>query len=205
MNYLKLDDIQLDALKEMSNIGSGNAVTSFSQLLNKRIDMTVPDINIVKFEDIFSRIDGENPLVGVVVRVLGDAPGNILFILNNEVALNIIGLLTGTKVDTINDMGYSVLCEVGNIIAGSYMNAIGKLTNLLIIPSVPAVTYDMLGAILSTIFIETGQYDDYVLDIETTFLNNDINNDENNNIGAHFYYIPKPGSLDKMLNALGLI
>ncbi|WP_029453499.1 chemotaxis protein CheC [Clostridium algidicarnis] len=202
MSYLKFSDMQLDALKELGNIGAGNAATALSQLLNRKIDMTVPYVNIVKFDEVFSRISGEEPVVGVIVRVLGSAPGNILFIFERIVALNIIELMTGKREEEeISEMGYSVLCEIGNIIAGSYMNAIAKFTNLLITPSVPAVTYDMLGAILSTTFIESGQYDDYVLDIETMFLNSDLNQD----ISGHFYYVPMPGSLEKMLNALGVI
>jgi len=202
MSYLKFSDMQLDALKELGNIGAGNSATALSQLLNRKIDMTVPYVNIVKFDEVFSRISGEEPVVGVIVRVLGSAPGNILFIFERIVALNIIELMTGKREEEeISEMGYSVLCEIGNIIAGSYMNAIAKYTNLLITPSVPAVTYDMLGAILSTTFIESGQYDDYVLDIETMFLNSDLNQD----ISGHFYYVPMPGSLEKMLNALGVI
>lgn len=202
MSYLKFSDMQLDALKELGNIGAGNAATALSQLLNRKIDMTVPYVNIVKFDEVFLRISGEEPVVGVIVRVLGSAPGNILFIFERIVALNIIELMTGKREEEeISEMGYSVLCEIGNIIAGSYMNAIAKFTNLLITPSVPAVTYDMLGAILSTTFIESGQYDEYVLDIETMFLNSDLNQD----ISGHFYYVPMPGSLEKMLNALGVI
>ncbi|MBB6696434.1 chemotaxis protein CheC [Clostridium algidicarnis] len=202
MSYLKFSDMQLDALKELGNIGAGNAATALSQLLNRKIDMTVPYVNIVKFDEVFLRISGEEPVVGVIVRVLGSAPGNILFIFERIVALNIIELMTGKREEEeISEMGYSVLCEIGNIIAGSYMNAISKFTNLLITPSVPAVTYDMLGAILSTTFIESGQYDEYVLDIETMFLNSDLNQD----ISGHFYYVPMPGSLEKMLNALGVI
>jgi chemotaxis protein CheC len=198
MEYLNLTPMQLDALKEVGNIGSGNAATALSQLLNRKIDMTVPAVNVVPFETIFSRIGGEEIVIGVVVRVLGDTPGNILFIFEKEIALNLIETLLGQREEDINEMGNSVLCEIGNIISGTFMNAIARFTNLLIMPSVPAVSYDMLGAILSTTFIEAGQFDDYVLDIETHFL------DENTNISGHFYYIQMPGSLEKILNALGV-
>lgn len=198
MDYLNLKPIQLDALREVGNIGAGNAATALSQLINKKIDMTVPAVNIVPFDDIFSRIGGEEVVIGVIVRVLGDTPGNILFIFEKEVALNLIETLTGGRDEQITEMGNSVLCEVGNIISSSYMNSIARFTNLVITPSVPAVTYDMLGAILSTTFIESGQFDDMVLDIETIFLQN------NEEISGHFYYIPMPGSLEKILGALGV-
>jgi chemotaxis protein CheC len=198
MAYENLTPLQLDAIREVGNIGTGNAATALSQLINKKVEITVPSINIVPFDEIFSRIGGDEVVVGVIVRVLGDTPGNILFIFEKDVALNLIEQLTGEKEQYITDMGYSVICEVGNIISSSYMNAIAKFTNLLITPSVPAATYDMLGAILSTTFIESGQFDDMVLDIETMFLQNNLE------ISGHFYYVPMPGSLEKMLNALGV-
>lgn len=197
--YSNLTPLQMDALKEVGNIGTGNAATALSQLLNKKIDMSVPHINIVSFEEIFHGIGEEEIVYGVLVRVLGDTPGNILFILKEETANSIIEILTGTKEAELSPLGKSVLEELGNIISASYMNAIAKFANLTIIPSVPAVTYDMLGAILSTTFIESGQFDEYVLDIETVFLQDD------SEIKGHFYYIPMPGSLEKILNSLGVM
>jgi len=192
--------MQLDALKEVGNIGSGNAATALSQLLNRKIDMNVPSINIISFQDIFSSIGGEDLVVGIIVRVLGDTPGSMLYVLDMGTALSIIESLTGEIGGEISEMGDSVLREIGNIISGSYLNAIAMLTNLLIIPSVPAVATDMLGAILSTTFIESGQYDDFVLDIESVFKQG-----ENSEIiGGHFYFIPMPGSLEIILNKLGL-
>lgn len=199
MDYSELTPMQLDALKEVGNIGAGNAATALSQLLNRKIDMTVPAVNIIPLETVFSEIEQEELVIGVVVRVLGDTPGNILFVFDKETAMGIVESLTGNKDEDLSGIGGSVLCEIGNIISGSYMNAISKFTNLLIMPSVPAVTYDMLGAMLSTTFIESGQYDDNVLDLETMFLQ-----DSNRNISGHFYYIPMPGSLEKILNALGV-
>ncbi len=198
MDYSELSAIQLDALQEVGNIGAGNAATSLSQLLNEKVDMTVPAVNVVPFDDIFSKIGIEEVVIGVIVRVLGDTPGNILFTLEKEVALKIISRLLGETQDEITEIGSSALCEIGNIISSSYMNAISKLTNLLIMPSVPAVTLDMMGAILSTTFIESGQFDEYVLDLETQFLQ------ENQKISGHFYYIPMPGSLEKILSSLGI-
>lgn len=198
MTYDNLTPMQFDVLKEIGNIGAGNAATALSKLINKKIDMTVPSVNVVPFYDVFSNISEEQIVIGIIVRVLGDTPGNILCILKKETALKIIEQLTGEKEEQISEMGNSVICEIGNIISGSYMNAIAEFTKLSILPSVPAVTYDMLGAILSTTFIESGQFDDHVLDIETMFLQNDFE------ISGHFYYVPMPGSLEKMLSALGV-
>jgi len=198
MEFTKLDSLQLDALKEVGNIGAGNAATALSQLLKTKIDMSVPNTNIVPFEDIFDKIGGEKVVVGVIVRVLGDTPGNILFVLDRQTAFRMIESLTGRKEEELTELGISVLSEIGNIISASYMNAIARLTNLVIMPSVPAITYDMLGAILSTTFIESSQFNDNVLDIETSFFQDD------SEISGHFYYIPMPGSLEKILNAIGI-
>ncbi|MDW8799712.1 chemotaxis protein CheC [Clostridium sp. A1-XYC3] len=198
MSYQNLSPLQLDALREVGNIGTGNAATALSQLINKKVDMTVPNINIVPFDDIFSSIGGDEIVVGVIVRVLGETPGNILFVFEKDTALSLVQILTGEKEEYLSEMGNSVICEIGNIISSSYMNAISKFTGLTIMPSVPAVTYDMLGAILSTTFIESGQFDDYVLDIETVFIEN------NAEISGHFYYVPMPGSLEKILSTLGI-
>ncbi|MCR1933695.1 chemotaxis protein CheC [Clostridium tepidum] len=198
MDYNNMTPLQLDALKEVSNIGTGNAATALSQLLGRKIDMNVPNINIVPFEEVMAEIGDEKVAVGVLVRVLGDTPGNILFVFEKSTALDLVHRLTGMKEEELSDMGNSVMCEIGNIISASYMNAIAKFTNLTITPSVPAVSYDMLGAILSTTFIEAGQYNENVLDIETVF------KEDGSEISGHFYYIPMPGSLEKILNTLGV-
>jgi chemotaxis protein CheC len=198
MDFSELNAIQLDVLQEVGNIGAGNAATALSQLLNEKVDMTVPTVKIIPFDDIFSKIGVEEVVIGVIVRVLGDIPGNILFTLEKEAALNIISKLIGEEQEHISELGNSALCEIGNIISSSYMNAIAKLTNLTLMPSVPAVALDMMGAILSTTFIESGQFDEYILDLETQFLQ------ENEKLNGHFYYIPMPGSLEKILNSLGV-
>ncbi|MBU3155054.1 chemotaxis protein CheC [Clostridium estertheticum] len=198
MDYSELTTMQLDVLQEVGNIGAGNAATALSELLNEKVDMSVPAVNIIPFDDIFSSIDVEVVVIGVVVRVLGDIPGNILFTLEKDVALRIISGLVGKEQEQITELGNSALCEIGNIISSSFMNAIAELTKLEVRPSVPAVALDMMAAILSTTFIESGQFDEYVLDLETNFLQ------ENEKIRGHFYYIPMPGSLEKILNSLGV-
>lgn len=198
MEFSELNGVQLDALKEVSNIGAGNAATALSMMLGKKIDMTVPAVNVVRLEDVVAE-DGESEVAGTVVRVLGDIAGNILLVFLSETAGNIIAKLVGSNQAPDSEMGNSVLCEIANIISASYMNSIAQLTGLAIAPSVPAVAYDMLGAILTTTFIESNQYDEYILDIETVFLD-----ETEENIGGHFYYIPMPGSLEKILKSIGI-
>lgn len=200
MNYDNLNSMQLDALKEVTNIGAGNGATVLSQLLNKKIDMSVPSVKIIDFNDFYRGIPEDEIVTGILVRVLGDAPGNILFIFRQEEAENIIEILMGSQQELDGEMANSVLCEIGNIISASYMNAISSLTSLRLMPSVPAVAYDMLSAILTTTFIETAQVSDSVLEIKTMLLG-----EQSEKIGGDFYYIPMPGSLEKILNSIGVI
>lgn len=198
MEYKNLTSFQLDALQEVSNIGAGNSATSLSILLGTKIDMTVPNINIIKFDDLFNSYQ-ENVVVAVLVRVLDDIPGSILYVFEEKVALNMISKLISSKESSITEMGISVMSEIGNIIASSFMNSISTFTNLRATASVPAVANDMLSAILVSTFIEAGQYQEYILDIETLFMGNG-----ENEIEGHFYFIPAPGSLEKILKSLGI-
>ena len=192
-------ELQIDALKEIGNIGLGNAATAMSQILGKGIHISVPKVNFISLEDVFERIDEETVVYAVVARVLGEAPGNILFVLDTCTMMKIAKMLVGKQNgEDLNEIGYSALGEMGNIIFATYMSAIGQVTNLKLFPSVPAVTKDMLTAILSTTFIESGQFNDYVLDIETGF------SQENEDLRGDFYFIPSPGSLEKILESLGL-
>jgi chemotaxis protein CheC len=192
-------ELQIDALREIRNIGLGNAATAMSQILGKGIHISVPKVNFISLEDVFERIDEETVVYAVVARVLGEAPGNILFVFDTYTMMKIAKRLVGKQDgEDLNEIGYSALGEIGNIIFATYMSAIGQVTNLKLFPSVPAVTKDMLTAILSTTFIESGQFNDYVLDIETGF------SQENEDLRGDFYFIPSPGSLEKILESLGL-
>lgn len=197
MDFRSLSSIQLDALREVFNIGSGNAATSLSWLLNKKVDMGVPHIEIVQLQDIVGS-DLDHEVIAVLVKVIGEAPGNILYVFDKKVAVEIAEILI-EDYDVFSEMGISTMGEIGNIIASSYMNAIVSFTGLKMIPSVPAVTYDMFNAILPSTFIESGQYDDYILDIETLF-----KGDNGCNVIGNFYYIPEPGSLENILLKLGM-
>ena len=195
----KFTNIQLDALKEVSNIGAGNGATSLSMMLGKKIDMTVPAVNIVKMDDLINSA-GEKEVIGILVKVLGDIKGSILIEFEKDKAMQIANKLLGNNDMTeLNSMSTSALCDIGNIVSASYMNSIAKFTVLEISPSVPELADDMSSSILSIVFVESGQYDDYILDIETIFLD-----ENNNNLGAHFYYVPEPGSLEKILKTIGI-
>ena len=198
MEYKNLTSFQLDALREVSNIGAGNSATALSILLGTKIDMSVPNMNLIAFDELFNSYK-ENEVIAVLVKVLDDIEGSVLYVFESAVALNIISKMTLTQENELTEMGVSVIGEIGNIIASSFMNAIADFTGLKATASVPAVVNDMINAILVSTFMETGQYQDYVLDIETLFMGEDENNTE-----GHLYFIPAPGSLEKILESLGI-
>lgn len=199
MEYNNLTSFQLDALKEVANIGAGNSATALSILLGTKIDMAIPNLNLIEFNTLLDSYK-ENIVVAILVKVLDEIEGSVLYIFEEEVALNIISKLTYQNEKSINEMGESVLKEIGNIVASSFMNSIADFTKLKATASVPAIANDMLSAILSSAFVETGQYEEYILDIETLF-----KGDGENNIEGHFYFVPAPGSLEKILESLGII
>lgn len=202
MNYRELTELQLDALKEVGNIGAGNAATALSQMIQKRIDMTVPQVDILPLDEVITKIgSGEDLVIAVVLRIFGDVPGNMLFLLTMDSAYRLVEMLTGrfpASDEGLNELEISALQEIGNILTGAYINSIVKLTGMTFISSVPAVSNDMLESLVTTVFVESGQYDDYIMSIDAKFMEGD------RNIKGFFFYIPRPGSLEKLLKALGL-
>jgi len=198
-----LTDIQLDALKEIGNVGAGNAATALSQIINRKIDMTVPQVAIMPLGDVPDVVGGPEVMVaGVFLRVFGPAPGSILFLLPRESAFYLVDTLMGRSAlgvtKTLDDMDQSALLEIGNILAGAYLNALSYFTKFTLLPSIPALAMDMAGAILSVILTQLGQMGDHALVIETEF------STDNDGVKGHFFLIPDPGSLGTILQAIGV-
>lgn len=200
MNFLKLNEMELDALKEVFNVGAGNAATALSQMLNKKIDMDVPSFKFIDIEELNKKINLDNICVGVLVNVYGDLPGSFLILFEEDVAFDIIKQLTGTTDNSFNEISESVLAEIVNIILGAYMSAISKFTNLNMVPTVPAVAFDFTGAIITTTFIASIEESDKMLEIKTI-----LKNDNNCNLVGDFYYLPSHNSLQKIFKSIGLI
>lgn len=199
---LNLSSIQLDALKEIGNVGAGNSATALSQLINRKIDMTVPQIAIMPLGDVPDVVGGPDAMVaGVFLRVYGPAPSSILFLLPRDSAFALVDMLMGREqghTTSLSSMDESALMEIGNILAGAYLNALSHFTKLTLLPSIPALAMDMAGAILSVILIQLGEMGDHALVIETEFTT------ENDGVKGHFFLIPDPGSLGTILSAIGV-
>jgi chemotaxis protein CheC len=203
ININDLNNLQIDVLREIGNIGAGNAATALARMLNKKIDMEVPKVKILEFKDVNEILgDADTIVVGILLHVTGDLAGNIMFILDMRAAKVLVNILMGKPIDEDGDfseMEISALKEIGNILAGSYLSALSTLTNLRIMPSVPDIAMDMAGAILSVPAIEFGKIGDTVLYIETEF------SEGSTRVVGDFFLVPDIESYDVLLRALGVM
>lgn len=200
--FSRLEDFQMDVLKEVGNIGAGHAATALSTLLDKPIDMLVPKVRMLPFEEICESVGGaETVVLAIFLRVDGDAPGNMFFILDLDAAKNMLRDLIGLEIqdqEEYSELELSALNEIGNILAGSYLSSLADFTNLNMQPTVPALAIDMAGAILSYGLLQFGQMGDQALLIDTKFLEGE------NEVQGHFFLIPDPESFGKIFSALGV-
>ncbi len=199
-----LDSIQYDVLKEIGNIGAGNATTALAKMLNSKIDMKVPKVDLVGFSDITSVIGAEEEVMaGIMLLLDGDIRGMMMFLLEIESAKGLVNVLMGKPEEVVekepefDPMELSALNEIGNIITGAYLSALSDLTKLTISSSVPSLQIDMAASILSVPAIEFSKIGDKVLLIETQF-------DTNASVNGYFVLIPELDSYDTILSSLGL-
>jgi len=199
---LKTNYIYFDALQEISNIGLGNAATALADLLNKKIEIVVPKACFIDFEGIETVFEDLGELAACInLEVQGDIRGTIIFIFAQKSILKLVSMLMGQEIGTIHEldfMGKSAAMEIGNIMSGSFMNAIGGMTGLLLSPSVPVFAFDMVGAVFCSSILASGHYDDKILMINTVFYQ------EQEEIKGHFFFLPELGSLERLFKSLGL-
>ncbi|MCR5222994.1 MAG: chemotaxis protein CheC [Lachnospiraceae bacterium] len=195
-----MDDVYFDVLKEIGNIGAGNATTALAQLLNQKVDMKVPKVALLEFSEVGEAMGGEEQLMaGIYQLVEGDITGSIMFLLEEKSARTLVSSLMGTPPSDgdFTEMELSALKEIGNIITGSYLSSLSMLTNLKIISSIPAISIDMAGAIMSVPAIEFGALGDKILLIQTAF-SDDIELD------GYFILVPDLESYEKILSSIGM-
>lgn len=202
VDFSNLDDIQYDVLKEIGNIGAGNATTALSQLINSKIDMKVPNVELIEIEKLSDIVGGAEVLVvGVLFTLSGDVDGMMMFVLEQASAHYLVNILMKKNFNDISDfteMEYSALNEIGNIITGAYLSSLSMLTNLKISASVPYMSNDMAGAILSVPAIEFSKLGDKALLIQSRFC------EDETEVNGYFILIPTLDSYDKILSSLGM-
>ncbi len=204
MSELSLEQVSenyFDVLKEIGNIGAGNAMTALSQMLQCKVDMKVPQVKLLKFAEVGALMGGEEQImVGVLLGVEGDISGSMMFLVEQSSAKHLVNkVMMGMASPGVEftDMELSAMKEVGNIITGAYLNSLSMLTNLKIYPSPPELTVDMAGAILSVPAIQFGTIGDEILLIQSQFY-------DEVEIDGYFILIPELESYTKILTSLGL-
>lgn len=208
LNMEQLTDQYYDVLKELGNIGAGNATTALAQMIDCKVDMSVPQVKLLEFKELGEIVGGEDKImVSIFLLVEGDIDGSIMFILSKPAAAHLVNkLMCGMlgideeKADEyeFGEMECSAIKEVGNIITGAYLNALSGLTNMKILPSIPQIGIDMAGALLSVPAIEFGVFGDKILLIQTQFTDDVV-------LDGFFILIPDMDSYEKILSSLGVI
>ena len=201
-NYEQIDSLGLDALREIGSIGLGNAATSLASLLSRKIQMTQPDVSILGNNDAVYKLGGpEKIVVGVLTRVTGDINGLMLYIQDlNFINMMLNNLLSEdiTDYDQLGEMEMSALIEIGNIIISSYINSLTSLADISVKLSVPGVSTNMLGGIMTVPMIEFGYETDKIMMIGGSLICDD------QEIGGNLLLIPEMESLNKLFEKLGI-
>ncbi len=203
-----ITSMHLDVLKEIGNIGAAHAATALSTLLNKRIEMNVPKVEMVSFDHMMELAGGpESVVAGIYLRIEGDVKGSMFFVLPVEQASRFIQkLVQDDTVDfqtgAVSEIAASALQELGNILSGSYLSALSDFTSLHIFPTVPALSVDMVGAIISFGLVEISHVSDSVIVINTTISEEEAFTGET--VTGHFFLLPEPDSFHTIFQALGV-
>jgi chemotaxis protein CheC len=204
----KISTLHIDILKEIGNVGAGHAATALSTIMNKKIDMEVPNVQIVTFNEMVEMVGGAEKIVAsCYLRLEGDAPSHMFFVLPLEKGDKIIKEMTGIsdfsfQKPPYDEMAISAFQELGNILVGSYVTSLSDFTGLHLHPHVPAVCIDMIGAILSYGFIELSQYSDYVIVVETALF--EKSDDQVESVDGHFFLFPDHDSFRILFSSLGV-
>lgn len=200
---MHLTEKQLDLLKEIGNIGTGNAATALSTLTGKKIEITVPSAEIVPIGKIvFIFPQPEDIVIGIRMVVRGDAELDVLLILDRQAGKRILTDLLGSPCEDItqlDEMSTSALKEIGNIMCGSYITALAEFTQLYLDPLPPELSIDMLVAIVSEAILASANYEDEAIFVET-----ELSVDEVKSATSQMFLIPGKGALDRIFSKVGL-
>jgi chemotaxis protein CheC len=193
---------QLDALREVANIGAGHAATALSQMTGGTIMISVPTINIARLEEVPPQVSGpEEPVAAVLMHMLGDLTGRTLLVFPKPTAIRLSEMMLrrpqGSSVD-LGELEQSAIKEAGNILSGAYMNALSDFMGLMLLPSPPSLAIDMSDAVLTTAYLQFGSDRDYVFCVESEFFLQDIGE----RLRGFFLLLPDYASLQAILKAV---
>ncbi len=193
---------QLDALREVANIGAGHAATALSQMIGGTIMISVPTINIARLEDVPPQVSApEEPVAAVLMNMLGDLTGRTLLVLPRQTAVKLAGIMLRRQMGSDSELGQveqSAIKEAGNILSGAYLNALSDFMGLMLLPSPPSLAVDMSSAVLTTAYLQFGTDRDYVFCVETEFFMQEVGE----HLRGFFLLLPDVASLHAILRAV---
>lgn len=194
-----MNEAKLDFLKELANIGTGHATTALSQMLSgKLFQLVVPEARLLPFTEAAQYVGGlEQVVVGIFIVVSGDVGGHMAFMLPYDSAMHLVRLLTGDDSGEMNELALSALQELGNIMITSYLNALSKMTHLLMAPSIPGVAVDMAGAVWESVLAGAEVINEVTV-IRTEFFA------DGEAIEGNIIFLPDQEDFDKIARILGL-
>lgn len=200
----ELHALQRDALREVANIGAGHAATALSQLTNRRIMISVPEVNITRLEEVPEILGKADDIVAaVLMHMMGDLTGRTLVLFPEASARQLCDILLRRPLGAttaFGEMEQSGLKEVGNILSSAYMNALSDFMGMMLVPSVPSLAIDLAGAVLTSVYMNFGYDRDYVFCVETQFLFED----PGLQLKGHFLLLPDLASLRAIFDAIRL-
>jgi chemotaxis protein CheC len=189
-------DLQLDALRELANIGSGTASTALSSMLGRSVDISVPSALVLPMADAVGNIGpAEEDITGIVIGVIGDLDATVLLLVSPDHGALLCGML-GVPADS--EYGESALLEIGNIVGTSYINALAGMTGMEIEPTPPSIATDMLAAIVESVLAARAATGDVALLLDSDMVV------EGEDCSVSFLLVPDAGGVDQLLARLGL-
>ena len=202
-NVLNITKDRLDALREVGNIGSGNAATALAQFLNRKIEMTVPNASIMDLNEIPELVGGvDKPIFGIFLKIMGEISGRFLLMIPETTTKKMLkDLIPNCKIDSLMHLGEmesSCMREIGNILAGAFLNALSILTQTTMLNSLPSINFDYSGAMIDNVVAEMTACSDKVLMMETSFT------EEQEDMRIHIFILPEPDSLKLLLQKIGV-
>ncbi len=191
--------LRYDALQEIVNIGGGHAATSLSKMIGNKVDMDVPFVKLMPYEEVFRTVQAEDDIVKVVLsKLLGNDYGVFLFVIKPEDAEQLAHILIPEGTETDDELIDSTIKELSNILVQSFLQAVIQLIDRPLIASVPVLTMDMFGSILSSVYMEQEQYNNNIIILKNNFYS------LGHVIEGSLYFVPKPNVLEQLLKRLGI-
>ena len=195
---LSKDELIISALKEIINIGGGNAATSLSKLIKKPVKMEVPTLELMEYEEVYQSILADDEEVKVVSMQLLGGEGSFLFVALPEDVTELSKMMFQKEIHLTEELTDSAVKELIHIIVNSFLNASMQMLDMNLIASVPILTHDLFGSILSSIYLENGQYDSTIVIMQNEFWS------EGEKIDGSLFFIPTPEFFEQLIGKISI-